>query len=120
MAALLEQIGGREIDGDAPGGSASPIAARAARTRSRDSPTALSGNPDDGEGRKPRRDGDLGLDLDRVDALERHRADARDQDASSCRLGASLDDAARPGQILSPPQSARAHSKCCRNRCGKQ
>ncbi len=45
MAAFLRQIGGREIDGDAAGGSASPEAISAERTRSRASDTALSGRP---------------------------------------------------------------------------
>jgi hypothetical protein len=45
MTAFLRQIGGRQIDGDALGGIARPEAFNAARTRSRDSATALSPRP---------------------------------------------------------------------------
>jgi hypothetical protein len=45
MAALLEHIGGGEVDGIRRGGNPRPSEASAARTRSRDSATALSGNP---------------------------------------------------------------------------
>ncbi len=45
VAALLGQVGGGEVDDNPARGSASPEATRAAFTRSRDSPTALSGRP---------------------------------------------------------------------------
>ncbi len=45
VRALLRQVGRREVDDDAPAGRASPEAVRAARTRSFDSATALSGRP---------------------------------------------------------------------------
>jgi len=44
VAAFLGDIGRGEVDGIRFGGSAKPSAASAARTRSRDSATALSGN----------------------------------------------------------------------------
>jgi hypothetical protein len=80
VVALLGQIGGRQIDGDAsrrqrtPGGD-----------QSRAHPLARFGNrfvgeTDDGEGRHARRDLDLDLDVDGADfdALERNRGDALD------------------------------------------
>jgi hypothetical protein len=45
VAAFLGDIGRGEVDGDPFWGRAKPSAASAARTRSRDSATALSGNP---------------------------------------------------------------------------
>ena len=73
VAALLGQIGGREIDGDAarrqsqPGGDqgrAHPLACLRNR---------LIGQPDNGEGRQPRRDLHLNVDGPHLDALECNR-----------------------------------------------
>src|SRR5512144_456575 len=60
------------------GGSARPIAASAARTRSRLSATALSGNPTtENDGKPWVTCTHLDIDVKHVDALERHRIDAR-------------------------------------------
>ena len=59
-----------------PGGSARPMATSAARTRSRLSPTALSGRPTTVKLGKPGTpELHLGIHLQAVDALEGHRLD---------------------------------------------
>jgi hypothetical protein len=45
MAALLGEVGRRQVDGDALGRQRQAERMERARTRSRDSPTALSGRP---------------------------------------------------------------------------
>ena len=52
------------------GGSESPMAFSAPRTRSRLSATGLVGEADDGEVRHPRPDLDLHIDRPRLDALK--------------------------------------------------
>ena len=51
-----------------------------ARTRSRLSPTVLSGSPHDIEVGKAAAEMDLDIDRDHVDPLKRHRIDARDHE----------------------------------------
>ncbi len=78
MAALLEEVGGREIDDHPLGrqrethggeGGAHPLARLADR---------LVGQADDQEGREPRRDLHLDLDRHRLDPGKREGGDARD------------------------------------------
>ena len=60
------------------GGRARPSAPSAARTRSRDSATALSGKPTMVNAGKPRRDSHLHVDADGLDPLECDRIHPRD------------------------------------------
>ena len=60
------------------GGSARPIAASEARTRSRLSATALSGSPTTANAGRPWRDLHLHIDVEHVDALKRDGVDAGD------------------------------------------
>ena len=62
-------------------GSARPEATSAARTRSRASDTALSGQADDVERRQPGRDLHLDVDGAGLDALERHCRDPLNHDS---------------------------------------
>ena len=78
VATFLGQVGGSQIDGDAP--------RRQSQARSdqrRTHPLArlghrLVGQADNGESRHPRRDLDLDVDGPHLDALERNRGDALD------------------------------------------
>ena len=72
MAALLGKIGGREIDGDSPGGKR-----EAGGNQGRADPLArfghgLVGQADDAEGRQARRDLDLHVHRARIDAFKRN------------------------------------------------
>ena len=78
VAALLGQIGGRQVDRDALGrqgqayggqGGAHPLAALGDR---------LVGQADDGEGRQSGRHLHLDVDVEDLNAVEGHRVDARD------------------------------------------
>ena len=69
MAAFLGEVGGCEIDGMRLGGSASPMAFSAPRTRSRLSATALSGSPTMVKAGSPGPIWTLHVDGARLDAL---------------------------------------------------
>jgi hypothetical protein len=67
------------------GGSASPIAASDARTRSRLSPHRLVGQAHDREARHPGAELHLDVDLGRLQPEERHGAHARDREGGHLR-----------------------------------
>ena len=86
MAAFLRQVGGREVDGDAPRRQREP-----GRDQRRAHPLArlrhrLVGQADDVERRQPRRHLHLDIDGAGLDALERHCRDALDH-ACPCSRG---------------------------------
>ncbi len=83
MAAFLDEVGRREVDRDVARGQR-----QAHRGQSRAHAFArfadrLVGQAHDDEGGQAGGDGDLGLDGDRLDALERHCANPRDQISGS-------------------------------------
>ncbi len=78
MRALFRQVGGREIDGDAPGGKGKARGDQGGADPLFRLGNSLVGQADDVEGGQAGRDLDLNVDRAGLDALKRHGGDALD------------------------------------------
>jgi hypothetical protein len=83
MAALLQQIGGRQIDGDALGRQGQPHGRQGGAHPLPAFRHGLVRQPDHGEGRQPRAHLHLDIDRQNLDAPKGDRGDARDHEFRS-------------------------------------